>query len=52
MGADLPEHIQFVTIEAEEVYDFSEEMTPAVKTAVPQAVDHVLSLLRDDFDLI
>lgn len=47
MGADLPELIQFVTIEAEEVYDFSEEMTPAVKTAVPAAVNMVLKLLQN-----
>ena len=45
MGADLPEHIQFVTIEAAEVYDFSEEMTPAVQTAVPQAVQLVLKMV-------
>ena len=49
MGADLPEHIQFVTIEAAAVYDFSEEMTAAVKTAVPQAVDLVLGLLQRKF---
>ncbi len=48
MGAELPGKIEFVTIEAEEVYDFSEEMTPAVETAVPLAVDLVLSLLTID----
>jgi hydrogenase maturation protease len=47
MGVNLPELIQFVTIEAEEVYDFSEEMTPAVETAVPVAVDMVLKLLQN-----
>jgi Ni,Fe-hydrogenase maturation factor len=38
--------IQFVTIEAEEVYDFSEEMTQAVETAVPHAIKRVLQLLQ------
>ena len=45
MGASLPSVIQFVTIEAAEVYDFSEEMTPAVETAVPRAVALVMKLL-------
>ena len=47
MGAELPESIQFVTIEAAEVFDFSEEMTLAVKTAVPQAVECVFALLQN-----
>jgi hydrogenase maturation protease len=49
MGAKLPESIQFVTIEAESVFDFSEEMTAAVKTAVPQAVGLVLDLIETTF---
>lgn len=48
MGAHLPGTIQFVTIEAAEVYDFSEELTPAVKTAVPRAVESVLALLQNN----
>ena len=47
MGAELPESIQFVTIEAAEVFDFSEEMTLAVKTAVPRAVECVFGLLQN-----
>ena len=48
MGAELPKHIQFVTIEAAEVYDFSEEMSLAVETAVPLAVNMVLNLLQNE----
>ena len=47
MGAELPESIQFVTIEAAEVFDFSEELTTAVKTAVPRAVECVFGLLQN-----
>ena len=47
MGADLPrdEDIQIVAIEAAHVYDFTEELTPAIAGAVPQAVQTVLNLL-------
>jgi hydrogenase maturation protease len=48
MGADLPqdEDILIVAIEAAHVYDFSEELTPAINTAVPVAVQCVLDLLK------
>ena len=55
MGASLPDDVQIVGIEADRVYEFSEELTPAVATAVPQAVQVVLNLLqinmegKDDF---
>lgn len=45
MGAALPVDIQVVAIEAEQVYDFSEELTPAVAAAIPKAVTAVLDLL-------
>jgi hydrogenase maturation protease len=47
MGAQLPERIQIVAIEAEQVVDFSEEMTPAVETAVPTAVSLVLAMVDE-----
>ena len=47
MGAPLPEEIQVVAIEAEQVYDFSEELTTAVAAAIPEAVQTVLALLEE-----
>jgi hydrogenase maturation protease len=46
MGAHLPDAIDVVTVEALQVLDFSEEMTPAVEAAVPRAVDALVALLR------
>lgn len=45
MGADLPLEVTVVAIEAENVYDFGEELSPAVSAAVPQAAQAVLDLL-------
>lgn len=39
------ENVVIVAIEAENVYDFSETLSPAVASAVPQAVNTVLDLL-------
>lgn len=47
MGLPLPERIEVVAIEARHVYDFSEELTPDVASAVPEAMNHVLHLLRE-----
>lgn len=47
MGAALPARIDIVAIEAERVYDFSEELTPAVAAAVPQAAAAVLTILGE-----
>ncbi len=48
MGADLPrdEDIQIVAIEAAHIYDFTEELTPAIAAAVPIAVEKVFTLLK------
>jgi hydrogenase maturation protease len=53
LGATLPDRIDVVAIESPYVYDFSEELTPPVAAAVPQAVDIVLHLLdlREDANL-
>ncbi len=48
MGAALPARIDIVAVEAERVYEFSEELTPAVAAAVPQAVAAVLDILGVD----
>jgi hydrogenase maturation protease len=47
MHIDLPEdgNVFIVAIEAEAVYDFSQELSPAVAEAVPIAVRKVLDLL-------
>ena len=45
MGAALPERIDVVAIESPYVYDFSEELTPPVAAAVPQAANMVLELI-------
>jgi hydrogenase maturation protease len=45
MGADLPVEVTVVAIEAENVYDFGEELSPAVSAAVPQAAQAVFELL-------
>jgi hydrogenase maturation protease len=46
MQIDLPtdENVVIVAIEAERVYDFSQELSPAVAAAVPVAVKMVLEL--------
>jgi hydrogenase maturation protease len=48
MGADLPQEVAVVGIEAKHVYDFSEELSPSVAAAVPEAVNAVLELLQID----
>lgn len=45
LGADTPEEIDIVAIEAENVYDFGEELSPSVAAAVPLAVEKVIELL-------
>ncbi len=45
MGAKLPDEIIIVGIAAEQVYDFSDELTPTIAEAVPKAVTAVLNLL-------
>lgn len=48
MGAELPEEVALVGIEAKHVYDFSEDLSPTVAAAVPEAVRAVLELLKID----
>jgi hydrogenase maturation protease len=49
-GASLPsdEAIYLVAIEAKEVLDFGEELTPEVEQAIPRAVQLVLQILGID----
>lgn len=48
MQVPLPDdkNVIIVTIEAEAVYDFSQELSPAVAAAVPLALQQVLDLLK------
>jgi hydrogenase maturation protease len=48
MQIDLPEdrNVFIVAIEAENVYDFSQELSPAVAKAVPEAITAVLDLIN------
>ena len=45
LGASLPETVRIVAVEARNVYDFSEQLSPAVATAVPRAVEIVIEML-------
>jgi len=47
MGAALPESVTVVAVEAQQVYDFSEALSPAVAAAVPRAVELVMQILRE-----
>ncbi len=48
MGASLPEDekVFVIAVEAEHVYDFKEELSPAIAAAVPVAAGHVIELLE------
>jgi len=45
LGAVLPEQVLIVAVEAQQVYDFSDELTSPVAAAVPRAVQAVLAAL-------
>jgi len=46
LGAEIPKHVDVVAVEAQNVYDFSEELSPSVAAAVPEAVQAVLDLIQ------
>ncbi len=48
IGAAIPRRVDVVAIEAQNVYDFGEELSPPVAAAVPVAVEKVLELLKED----
>lgn len=48
LGAHLPEDIMVVGIATRRIYDFSEELSPPVAKAIPQAVKIVLELLKQN----
>ena len=46
MGLDLPDSVIIVAVEAKNVYEFSEELSPLIASAVPDMVKAVLSVLK------
>jgi hydrogenase maturation protease len=48
LGAVLPEEITVVGIATHRIYDFSEELSPPVVAAMPQAVKIVLDLVKQN----
>lgn len=46
MGAKLPDEIQIIGIEAEKVYEFSEELSPELEMAIPIACHYVWEFLE------
>ena len=48
MGLSVPTSVDVVAIEAKNVYDFSEYLSPAVAKAVPLAVQAVINLLNKE----
>jgi hypothetical protein len=45
----LPEEVTVVAIEADHVYDFTRDLTPAVAAAAPLAAQMVMELLRQPY---
>jgi hydrogenase maturation protease len=46
MGAHLPERVTVVGVQAYNLFEFSEELSPAVAEAVPRATQAVIQLLQ------
>jgi len=45
MGITLPDKVWVVAVEAENVYDFSEELSPPIEKAVPKAKEVLVEIL-------
>ena len=45
LGAKLPDDITLITIESQNVYDFSDKLTEPVARAVPEAIRIIMDLL-------
>lgn len=50
MGAELPNEIIFVTIEAKNLFEFSEQLSPPVEAAIPEALTLVMDSLSNPSD--
>ena len=51
MEIKLPKRITIVAVESQNVYEFSEELTLPVKTAVPEAAKIVLKILAESLSV-
>lgn len=49
IGASLPERITLVAIEAQKVYEFSEELTPPVAASIPIAVQAIIQIINETY---
>jgi hydrogenase maturation protease len=49
LGAYLPSIIELVAVESQNIYDFSEELSPPVSAAVPMAAQQVLEIIQTQF---
>jgi hydrogenase maturation protease len=47
MGLNLPNQVIIVGIEAEKVYDFSDQLSPSIKKAVPTAAHFVIEIIQN-----
>jgi hydrogenase maturation protease len=47
LGARLPDVIKVVAVESQNIFDFSEELTPPVESAIPKAVNYVNELIHN-----
>ncbi len=47
LNAHLPQKIAVVTVEAEKVYEFSDQLTDPVAKAIPKAVTPIMHLLLE-----
>lgn len=48
MGMELPKRIWVVAVEAKYVFDFTEELSPPIRTAVPKAAEILLEIINDN----
>ncbi|MCL4529299.1 MAG: hydrogenase maturation protease [Chloroflexi bacterium] len=48
IGESIPKRVDVVAVEAKNVRDFSEELSPAISSAVPAAAQKVLKLLEEE----
>jgi Ni,Fe-hydrogenase maturation factor len=46
MGGKVPKEIIIVGIESEQVFEFTEELSPPVEAAVPEAQTAVIEILK------
>lgn len=47
IGAKLPGQVMVVGITAKQVFEFTEELTPEIEAALPQAVTAVIGILKE-----